>query len=291
MQVIIHAGAHGTDEDRLIGCLSENRETLARHGVRAPDPARYRRLIRDILNAAGDGSLPQGAREALCDALGEDGAAERLILSNAGFFGTPKMAVGGGLFYRAAEQRLELFRQMFPGARIELFLGLRDPAGFLPALLAGTNFAAMDELLRGSDPADMRWSELIGRIRASHPDMPVTLWCNEDTPLVWARILRALAGLGTDVPLAGEHALLPEILSAAGFARFEAYMARQPDLTEAQKTRIIEAFLDRFATEAALEEEVDLPGWSEELIATLGRLYDADMAEIRQIAGVRLIAP
>ncbi|SEL90523.1 hypothetical protein SAMN05443999_109122 [Roseovarius azorensis] len=291
MRVIIHAGAHNTDEDRLLACLFENSDLLAQHGTHLPDPVQYRRVIRDIVQQAENGALMPQAREALREVLGDIRAANRLVLSNEGFFGTPRMAVGGGLFYRAAEQRLDLFRQMFPGDRIELFLGLRDPAGYLPALLARTNLAGMDDLLRGCDPDHMRWSELIGRIRNSHPEIALTVWCNEDTPLIWGRILRAMAGLPDGIDLAGEFALLPEIMSPAGAARFRDYMNRNPGLTDAQKGRVVEAFLDKFADHSALEEEFDVPAWTAETIATLTTLYDADVQHIRQMQGVRLILP
>ena len=291
MRVIIHAGAHNTDNDRLLACLFENGDLLAQHGTHLPDPSQYRRVIRDILQQAEGGALMPQARAALGEALGDIRTANRLVLSNEGFFGTPRMAVGGGLFYRAAEQRLDLFRQMFPGDRIELFLGLRDPAGYLPALLARTSLVGMDDLLRGCDPAHMCWSELIGRIRHSLPEIALTVWCNEDTPLIWGRILRAMAGLPDGIDLAGEFALLPEIMSPAGTARFHDYMNRNSGLKDSQKGRIVEAFLDKFADQAALEEEFDVPGWTAETISTLTALYDADIQQIRQMPGVRLILP
>lgn len=291
MRVIIHAGAHNTDDDRLVACLLENRQMLSQRGIHVPDPNQYRRVIREILQNSGEGGLLPGAREMLAAALGNLGAVDRLVLSNAGFFGTPKMAVGGGLFYRAAEHRLDLFRQMFPGDEIELFLGLRDPAGFLPTLLKKTAFNSMDDLLRGCEPDDMRWSELVMRLRNSHPDIALTLWCNEDTPLIWSQVLRALAGIDQSLPIAGEFKLVSELMSAAGMARFEAYMDKHPDMTEAQKGRIIEAFLGKFANEAALEEEFDLPGWAEETIATLTALYERDIHDIARIKGLRFILP
>ncbi len=291
MRVIIHAGAHNTDDDRLIACLLENREMLSQRGIHVPDPNQYRRAIREILQHSGDRGLVRGAREILAAALGDLGAVDRLVLSNAGFFGTPKMAVGGGLFYRAAEHRLDLFRQMFPGDRIELFLGLRDPAGFLPALLNKTAFNGMEDLLRGCEPGDMRWSELVLRLRNSHPDIALTLWCNEDTPLIWSQVLRAVAGIDQSLPLAGEFTLLSELMSATGMARFEAYLESHPDMTEAQKGRIIEAFLAKFANEEALEEEFDLAGWTEEIIASLTAIYERDVHDISRMEGLRFILP
>ncbi|HAW47557.1 MAG TPA: hypothetical protein DCX34_10005, partial [Roseovarius sp.] len=69
----------------------------------------------------------------------------------------------------------------------------------------------------------------------------------EDTPLIWAQVLRAMAGTDESVPLAGEFALLPEIMTKAGHQRFTTYIDSRPGLTDAQKRRVVTAFLDKFA--------------------------------------------
>ena len=51
MQIVLHAGVHNTDEDRLLKCLLKNRDKLREDGVCVPGPSRYRRLLRDTLQA------------------------------------------------------------------------------------------------------------------------------------------------------------------------------------------------------------------------------------------------
>lgn len=291
MQVVIHAGAHHTDEDRLINCLSANRDMLAEQGTNVPDPHRYRRLVRDILHQAQDGGLASDARDILVDAISNEGAVDRLVLSNPGFFGTPRMAVGGGVFYGAAEHRLSLFRQLFPDDQIELFIGLVNPATFLPPLLKQTDYDTIEGLLRGHEAVHMRWSELIARVRARHPDIPVTVWCNEDTPLIWSQVVREMAGIDPTVAFEGEFSLIEEIMTPPGLERFRGYLASHPGMTEVQKRRVVAAFLDKFADEAAIEEELDVPGWTDALVGTLTELYDEDMFTIGRMEGVQVIAP
>jgi len=62
-------------------------------------------------------------------------------------------------------------------------------------------------------------------------------------------------------------------------------------MSEMQKRRIYAAFLDKFAMEEALEEELDLPGWTEELVDSLTEIYDQDIYHLQRIPGVTLIAP
>ncbi|WP_210878798.1 hypothetical protein [Roseovarius autotrophicus] len=291
MQIVIHAGAHKTDEDRLVTCLRDNFGTLRQRGTHVPHPESYRRPIRDLFQTAQANALPADARLSVLGAAGAEEGTARLVLSNQGFFGTPKMTVGSGRFYAAAEMRLAQFRQMFADDEIELFLALRNPATFLPALVPDTPFTSVGDLLRGDDPAALRWSETVARLRTAFPEMTLTVWCNEDTPLIWGQILRDMAGVDATVPLEGEFALLPEIMTPPGLKRFETYIEGRPGLTEAQKRRVVAAFLDKFADEAAIEEELDVPGWDAELVDHLTALYDADVEVIAAMDGVTLITP
>ena len=51
MQLILHTGAHYTEEDRLLKSLQSNHDLLAQAGTHVPSPATYRGLFRDTLNA------------------------------------------------------------------------------------------------------------------------------------------------------------------------------------------------------------------------------------------------
>lgn len=291
MQVVLHAGAHMTDDDRLVKCLGDNSELLAREGTVVPHPSIYRKLLRDVLQEAQHGGLSPDTRDVLLDTILEDDTAERVILSNPGLFGTPKMAASSGVFYGAANLRLKTLSQIFHKDQLELFIAIRNPATFLPAIFGHTPFKTFEDFLRGSDPAAFRWSEMIERIRTACPDLPVTVWCNEDTPLIWAEVVRELAALDTTTGFTGEFALLSEIMTATGMKRFEDYLERHPGMSEAQKRRVIAAFLDKFADEDAIEEELDVPGWTEAFIDQLSTTYDDDVLEIQRMPGVNLITP
>jgi len=292
MQVVFHAGAHMTDEDKLLRCLRSNSDLLARFGTAAPPPRSYRKPMRKMLREANQtGTVPADARAALLEAAGLAEAPERLILSSEGFFGTPKMAASSGVLYQAAEHRLGIYREMLAGDGLELFLAIRNPASFLPGVFRQTQFEDFAEFLGGTDPADIRWSEMIERIGTAYPGVPVTVWCYEDLPLVWAEVIREMAGFDPNTRFEGEHAMLSEIMTEAGLARFESYLESHPDMNEIQKRRVIVAFLDKFAEESALEEELDVPGWTEALVDELTDIYDEDVYAIGRLPGVTMISP
>lgn len=291
MQLILHAGVHATDEDRLIKCLLKNTGALSGLGVAVPGPSRYRRMIRDMLHAMAEGDLLPDARDVLLDAILDQDQPERVVLSNDNFFSVPKLAVGRGVFYPGAEQKLARLARVFAQDRIELYLGLRNPASFLPAVFARSPDMEFEAFMGGSDPRELRWSELLERVRREAPEIALTVWCNEDTPLIWAPLIREMAGLEPETKITGGFDLLSEIMSKDGMQRFRAYLKAHPVMTEIQKRRVIAAFLDKYALEEAIAEEVDLPGWDGDLIDALTESYEEDIFRIQRMPGVRLIAP
>ena len=291
MQVVLHAGAHNTDEDRLVKCLLRNRDDFRQRGIAVPGPSRYRRLLRDTLHAMSEGQLAPDARNILLDAILDEDYPERLLMSNENFFCVPKLAVGKGVFYPRAEVKMAQMCQIFARDQVELFLAIRNPATFLPAVHATCPEIAFADFMDGADPRALRWSELVARIRQTVPELSITVWCNEDTPLIWAQLIREMAALEHNQKIIGGFDLLSEIMSKPGMKRFRAYLKEHPNMNEIQKRRVISAFLDKFAIEDEIEEELDLPGWTEDMVDELTEIYDDDVFAIGRMQGVTLIAP
>ncbi len=142
-----------------------------------------------------------------------------------------------------------------------------------------------------NDPCDIRWSDTLYSIRNAVPDVSITVWCSEDTPLIWAQIVREIAGLELSQEIDGEFDLLREIMSPDGMKCFESYLKSHPDMTERQKRRVISVFLDNFALDDEIEEELNVAGWDDQLMDDMTDVYDEDMLEVQLIPGVTLIAP
>ncbi|SEO15543.1 hypothetical protein SAMN04490248_10242 [Salinihabitans flavidus] len=291
MQVILHTGAHFTDENRLLQSLARDRERLGERGVSVPRPSSYRRQIRDLLNELRKAPLPPDTRETLLAEINEVENPDRLVLSSADFFGVSGLALGADRFYPKAAGRLGDLCTLFHGDEVELFMAIRNPATFLPALYSTSKKIDFDDFLGTTAPMALQWSEMISRIREEVPLVPITVWCNEDTPLIWEQILREMAGADPTEAFEGRHDLVTEIMTEEGQHRFEEYLASHFGLNEVQKRRVIAAFLDKFAKSDEVEEELDLPGWSEEFIAALTEAYDEDVFEIQRMPGVTLITP
>lgn len=291
MQVVFHTGSHGTDDDRLIKCLLSNKEPFSQRGVAVPGPAQYRALFKKVLTALDEAEPEPQAREVLIEAILDGEVADRVIFSDANFFGSHWSALGKGMFYPRAATRMANLQAIFAYDQVEMFMSIRNPASFVPDVLGALPEKGAAEVMEGMDLHKLHWTGMVESIRAAAPNVQLTLWCNEDTPLIWAQLLREMAGLEALVPLKGEFTLLREIMTPAGMTRFESYLAERPGMTEMQKRRVIAAFLDKFADEEAIEEELDLPGWTEDLVERLTELYDDDVHAIGRLPGITLITP
>lgn len=291
MQVIVHTGAHHTDEDRLLKCLLRNKEDFAQRGVAVPGPGRYRPLLKETLRAMQTAPPAPDARDVLIDAILDEESADRLILSNPHFFGSQRFAVGKATLYPDAARRMKQLHQLFGQDQIEMFMAIRNPATFLPAVMRKAPISRFYDSMGMSDPREMRWSDTLIRVREAVPDAPLTIWCSEDAPLLWAQIIREMAGLDHGQKITGGFDLLGSIMSKEGMERFRTYLHQHPVMSEAQKRRVIAAFLDKYALDDAVEEELDLPGWTYDLVDELTDIYDEDVFRIQRIPGVQMLTP
>ncbi len=291
MKLVLYAGVHFTEEDRMIKCLLRNADDFATKGTMVPGHSKYRGILRETLNAMVSAPPSDMARDVLMDAFLDEGEAQRVILSDANFFRTPKNAVEQGIFYPAAPVRMMRMAQIFEQDEVEIFMAIRNPATLLPILFSKADKQDDDAFWGGRYPSDIRWSETIGLLRDAVPDVPITVWCNEDAPVIWAHIIRQMAGLPDDQKIIGGFDLLSSIMSAEGMKRFRAYLKDHPVMTEHQKRRAIAAFLDKYALEGEVEEELDMSGWTDELVEEMTQNYDTDVATIAALPGVRVLMP
>ena len=291
MQLVLHTGAHFTEQERLIKSVLRNKNTFAQRGVVVPGPNSYRGLVRETLNAMRKTPASPQAREVLLDVILDGSPADRVILSDANFFRTAGTAIQQGVLYPAAADRMAYMANLFPEDEIEIFLGLRNPATLIPILYDNSIDSSPEAFWGGRNPQDIRWSDTISDIREMAPNISVTVWCNEDTPVIWSEIIREMGGIEHHEKITGGFDLLMTIMTKEGMERLRSYMHSHQDMTEIQKRRVIAAFLDKFALEDEIEEELDMPGWTEELVDELTDLYDEDVAMIQRMPGVRLLSP
>ncbi|TGD66028.1 hypothetical protein EYC08_03785 [Tabrizicola sp. WMC-M-20] len=289
MRIVYHLGAHCTDDERLVRCLLKNRQVLGEQGIVVPGPARYRTLLRDTAMTLKGQPASRDTQALVLDQIMDEDRAERLILSWENFLSFPQWVLKTRL-YPAAAERVSAFTQIFPDIEAEFHLAIRNPATFLPDLFAKQRDKTFDQFMSDIDPADIRWSDVIGDMLNANPGVPFTVWCDEDTPLIWPEVLQAVSGHAEGTVLTDANELLGTIMSPEGLTRMIAYMESHPAHTAVQRRRIVSAFLDKFALPDRVEMEVELPGWTQETVASLTEGYYQDVARIRAMPGVTFLS-
>ena len=290
MRIVYHLGAHFTDEERLLKCLLKNREALAEHGIVVPGPKRYRNLLRDTAIQLKGSAASRDTQALILDKIMEEDVADRMVLSWDSFLSLAPWALDGTL-YPAAGERVRAFSQIFPEIEAEFHLAIRNPATFLPALLEKLPNKTYAEFIGRADIFQLHWSQVVQRILTLNPGIPLTIWCDEDTPLIWPEVLRTVAGLPDHVVLQGEDDLLATLMSGEGLTRLKSYLESHPPASVMQWRKIVSAFLDKFALPDRINAEVVMPGWTEATVAELTRLYEEDVYRITHMPGVDFIAP
>ncbi len=296
MQIVFHVGANFTDGDQLVRSLMLNTRRVKAQGIAIPGLSRYRKLIHEtVLGLAGAQPEP-GTRDVLLDAILDDpvqGAppVTRLVMSNSSFICYPMRIFEAGRFYGLTAMKMRALSMMFPDDEIEIHMALRNPATFIPAGWESVPRVQFAQFMGGVDPRDMIWSEVIEQIRATLPRARLTIWCNEDTPLIWGEVMRRMMGVPEGTAIRGAFDVVRSIISDEGFIRFTAYLKTHPPKSEVQVRRVIAAFLDKYALKDAIEETVDLPGWDDALIDELTEEYEEDVVRIAAMPGVTFIAP
>lgn len=291
MKIAFHIGAHFTDDDRLLKCLLKNKGYLAERGVMIPGPGRYRTVIREaLIEFRGQPMPPQRQASLLTEILDSEGAA-RLVLSNSSFLSAPARALSPHGLYPKAGEKAAWLRNLFADHACEFYLSLRNPATFISTLLRRGKSEELTQAVAAIDARGLRWSDMVRNIRSVCPEAPLTVWCNEDTPLTWTEVVNSVAGMAPGTQLGGTYDFLGTLMSAQGMERLRDALKTSPPRTELQRRATVARFLEQYGLEEALEEEVDVPGWSGDLVDGLTAAYDDDCALISQMQDVTFIAP
>ncbi len=291
MHIAFHIGANCTDEDRLLKSILKNTDALLQQGIAVPGPGKYRRLIRETIQALDGGHPAPDTRDILIDAIVEDDDITRLIMSNDNFLTVPKRIFDHGLFYPQAETKTRGLHQLFPTDQLSLYLGLRNPASFLQEAARRAQPPSLQAYLGMQDAVDLRWSDVIRRIKLAAPQTPLYVWCNEDTPVIWEDLIRLISGLSSQEPVIGQHDLLSDLVTPEGLTELKSRLEASPIDDRIRRQNIIADIMEAYAVPDSRDEEIDLPGLDANTVATMSEAYEADIEQIAEMEGVELILP
>lgn len=288
-----HIGLHCTDEDRLLTCLLQNEDVLESAGSVAARPGRFRPALRKPMLALKGQPASEQVQQDILDAVIDADHPQHVLFSSDSFLCVPYRAIVGDKLYPLVRQRAPWIRNLFPDAPARFCLAIRNPATLIPALHARFPDEETFETYVGRiEPEALSWRDMILRLKESVPDAEVVVWCNEDSALLWPELLRLLGGLPDGVALDGEADFLQSLMTPDGFKRLQSYLSTRADLAPIHKRRVLGAFLDKFATPESTEQTSEAqPFWDAARLEDLTRRYEADIARIQEMEGVRFLLP
>ncbi|MBU3031458.1 hypothetical protein [Paracoccus marinaquae] len=289
MQMVFHLGVHGTDGDRLLKTLLNNRAWLLQNATEVVPPARHRGLFEEAMMALNGGPATPEMQHIMMDAMLESEAPHRVVMSSPSLLGTPSRAVGPQGLYPQIGARVAALANLFPQTQSEFFLAIRNPAVLLTKL--APQIGGYEAMMQGCPPQALRWRDTIRRLVSAAQGRRVVIWCHEDVPMIWPELIRLTGDMSPDAPLSGGLLYMHELLGDAGLAKLRAALGGRDQLTIAQRRRIHAEILQQHLLPDALDEDINLPGWTQDLVDEVTDNYRADVAEIAVLPGVEFILP
>lgn len=291
MKIALHLGAHLTDGSHLRECLLRNETRLQKDGVLVGRLRDFQNLLNTALKHIVSGHGAPDIFEQLLEAVGAQDDTRRLVLSAPRLLARLPESMNETTFYPDADRRIAALRHVFKGHDVTVFLAIRNPASYVPAFLTSGRVQA-----EVSDDLDvqaeaLRWSELITRFRQIWPEAALTVWCDEDTPFIWHRVLRLVSDHQPEPEFDTSFAWFDSVLRDGASEKLAAYLEASPPVDEAHRQRVISAFLDKFSDEEKLEIDASVTGWDEARIDLISALYEEDTDTIQEIPGVTFVAP
>ena len=183
--------------------LRRNLNLHHQNKIALPLPKNYRRPLRQRMMQSNHTAPYADPNDILLDVFlnGEPEECRTLYMSIPGFFGAPKETIQNNARYSQEIRNLVRFVELFPEDQTHLFLALRNPATFIPAMMTEAKTDNLNFIMNKSDPRALRWSYVLKSIRQRFPALPMTIWCTEDTPLIWGQLMRLVGGFSPSTPM------------------------------------------------------------------------------------------
>ena len=288
--MIYHLGGAYTDANQMTTSLKKNPELLKDHGVLIKRRNQYRNLINDSIEALQGEEATLEQQESLLAQFGKNKKVDRIIFSNDSFMGVPSWMFQKGVFYGNVGDNTSRLRKLFPNNPCEFFLGIRSPSSFIPEAIAEQANEKFHDFLDAIDLKTILWSDVIRRIQEANPDCPITVWCYEDTPILWPTILREITDVDYATPFKGDFDVIQSLMQPNGLKLLKQYLNDRPKFNERQRRRIRTVFLDKFVIEGANEIEASISNWTQNKLDSLTQIYEHDVELIESMPGVNLIS-
>lgn len=293
MRITLHIGAHHTRTPRLVGAIKSCERAFGRLNIASSSPNHYRPIIASELTRL-DGLPPIISEEdaVLAQILGDKSDTQNLIMINEDWAGDRNMMFKGGQLYTGIGASVSRVAELFSQHDVHITMAIRNPAFLINAALTAPGTpASLNWFLKSNDPMELSWVAPVEQLQDALPKAQITMWCEEDTPLIWPRIIRHVANVADDTPVRGTLAAIADSLQPEGIDRFRTFMRNHTLTSDVQYERAVLAFLDKYADESVMTASCNVPGWTAETVHDLSLNYEDDIATLAAKDNVTFILP
>lgn len=286
VSVSLHVGVHKTASTHIQKTLMQNRAVLAETKLRFVGPEFLREPGQSLTALFGLGEKPPlGGRDPQAQLRWLAGKRGRgVVISEENALGA--MLDGEGPAYPMADLKIEKLAKALAPSPLRLYVALRDPAGWMASVYRHKLFngalPTFQDFSRGHDPAQMRWSNLIERLRRVSGIEALYVWRHEDYPAVAAPVFRRMLGwkLGPRI-----ERIEREVNVGLSHKAVEQLLAWGPMDDPRSAARQARALYP--VTNAASRFDP----WPEAVKAASAAAYAEDMARIEAAEGVTVLRP
>jgi hypothetical protein len=218
-RVLLHIGAHKTATSYMQKKLALNVDLMARRGIHYDPLETFRPSFTPLLNE-------ETTRENdFVKLLNGKAKTMALLISEENIMGVPGDLPREGKYYIRARQRLARTAELFHADEPEIFLSLREYAGFAVSMyseyIRHQRFLSFADYRQKFEASDFSWLSIVDDIHAAIPGAKLTLWDFGDFRRIEKTVFQAM--LGFDPAIFEEpEGPVRESFSAAAVNAFEA---------------------------------------------------------------------
>lgn len=270
--------------------LDHNRKLLVGDGIAAYGPSYLRmkgRALHSMFGLKGAGkAVPRREPHAQLEFLAK--GANRLVFSEENFAGVLRGPEGRVSFplYATAAERIEEFVAKVAPVNVELFLAIRNPAAFMASAYSQTLFGGAyigPRTFRArNDWRAVDWAEYVARLRSVPRVGDIYVWRQEDYDPTLRLIMRRMLRWGTGGRIEPVKGRVHQGLSSAAVRQTLAWAQEGRTEKLAGTARSMFPIND---TNKAFKL------YAASTLAEADKIYDAQVAQIEAMKGVKLLHP
>lgn len=234
MQIVIHIGAHETDNGCVIQTLREHQGSSISRLLEVPDPLKYLDLIEGAKKNLNGHPASKVLEDSLLAMILETDHTERLVLGSENFLSWPHNIWIQGEFFPNAARNIKLLRMLFPSFSVEFNLIVRNPFSFINALQKHRKNKRLREELLHVNPINVSWFQTIKQIARAVPDCKIHVWRFEALAVDWPKMIKALAVFPENTPVQITEQTIENFLNPRGKKYFLKSLSTNPPSDESK---------------------------------------------------------